>query len=754
MSKRLISIILILSLALSNVVVTYGATTSAKVTAVSGTVKVKRSGSTKEFDAFVNMSVGVGDKVTTGADGSVSIVVDDVNVIKANKSTSFTFKNLSKVGKEPSSAYTIHYGSVNNTVNKKGFAKDSYKVNTSNTVMGVRGTVFEVAKKISETGDQDISLVTIDGVVAVSNMTVSDDGTSSLNEVGSVSANQQIVFSNNDSKSGEVVVLDINKLGADSLRWLLDNKQFLNPEQVNNVGMALEKEEKFEKEKQDKINEFKQDNQNDSSKNVMMPPNENNKPPQLEDDDFEDNNDEDGETDGNGGTDGNGEQVHPVSPLLPAVRPVYPVSPLLPVEKPVYPVSPLLPAEKPVYPVSPIIPATRIDYEVNNVEDFVKLNKMLVTSGSALYGTISFTNDINMSTVTDWQPANINNFTINGNMRTISNLKITKTDADSNIGLFGTMSDSTINSLNLDTIITDSPNATYAGALAGRIGQGSEINDVIVSNSTITGNYAGGIAGLSKSNINSPIVLASTIQGVTIGGVTGAIIDATIYYMEVGGVTIQATYDEGIRAVGGVAGYANNAEIKDHGVFDTNFINSIIATYGPAGGIVGKASNTTIKNVRVITKGNISSSSVVGGIIGIADNCSVQKADIQANSLVAFRNSGGVIGIANGTNDIDNIYLNMGTVASIAEGANRIVSQNNGVLNIKHTISIIEGYYGFNLGSGSGTINASDSYYLVGDSTSDTNGAKTEEELKNSGLYTGWDTEIWNIVDGTVPTLK
>ncbi len=239
MIKKCISIILIVSFALSNIVVVHGAKSTAKVTEIEGTVKIKRAGSSKEFKAFKNMTINEGDKVRVGSDGSVTLVVNEKNIIKANKSSSFTIVSLNKIKKEPSSAYTIHYGTVTNDVNKKGFAIDSYKVKTSNTVMGVRGTVFEVAKKISDSGNEEISLITLDGIVAVSDRRLSEDGTSNLSDVGLVTANQQIIFSNDDENSGEIVVLDISKQSVETLLWIQENEEYLSETQKVAVDEAL-----------------------------------------------------------------------------------------------------------------------------------------------------------------------------------------------------------------------------------------------------------------------------------------------------------------------------------------------------------------------------------------------------------------------------------------------------------------------------------------------------------------------------------
>ncbi len=749
MGKKLLSVVLILALALSNVVVSYADTTTAKVTELSGTVKVKRSGSSKEFDAFDNMKLGVGDKITTGTDGTCTIVVDDDNVMKLSKSTSLTFKNLSKVGKEPSSAYTLHFGSVSNSVNKKGFAKDSYKVNTTNTVMGVRGTVFEVAKEIAENGDEAVSLVTLDGTVAVSNREQGENGYNSLNEVGEVTANQQIIFSNNDSDNGEIVVLDISKMDAESLQWLLDNKEYLTTEQVENVNTALVEAEKNEKAKQEKIQEKLKQYENEPVQNVVNPPTTSTPDIDENDNDGDDSTngngngngngnaggdggtdgtgetggdggtDGTGETGGDGGTDGNGETGGDGGTDGTGET-----------------------------------EEVKKDYEINNVDDFVELNNVLNTSGSAVVATVNINIDLNMASVNNWVPASLDGVTINGNNHTISNLQIKNTDANSNIGLFGEITNSTVQDLTLSAIITDSANAENAGALAGTISLNNTIQNIEVNNSIVSGNFAGSVAGQSYSPFTNIEVSNNTVQGTTIGGVVGGLYNSKIDNSNVINTTIQENGNVGIAAVGGVVGYAENAVIENC-TYSGN--KNIVGTYGVAGGIVGKALNTTISKVKIDTIGDLTAALKVGGVVGEANTCTIEAAEVKADNLVSLLNSGGVIGSAYGDNTVNNIYLEMDSVVSISTATSRIVSANNGgKLTINHTISIINGLYDLNLyTTNTGMITTSNSYYYVNSSDLVVNShSKTLEQLQQSSLYTGWDTNVWNIVDGQVPSLK
>ncbi len=717
MSKKLISMFLILTLVLSNVVVSHAATTTAKVTELSGTVKVKRSGSTKEFDAFENMKLNEGDKITTGTDGSVTIVVDDVNVIKAGKSTSFTLKKLSKIGKEPSSAYTIHYGSVTNSVKKKGFSKDSYKVNTTNTVMGVRGTDFEVAKKIAENGEEGVSLVTLDGTVAVSNR-IENDTYNPLNEVGSVTADQQIIFKNDDSDDGEIVVLNIDEMDAESLHWLLDNDQYLTEEQKTSAEEALIDAEKIEQEKQETIQKKVDEYSNNPVINTVKPQNDSNYV-------YDDNDD--------GDIDQPPTITDPIDP-----------------EEPVGPTEPDGNGDGGDTGETVVV---KKDYEINNEEEFIKLNNILNTSGSAVVGTVNINADLNLTNVNDWQPAQLDDVTINGNNHTISNLTITNTDNNSNVGLFGSITNSTIQDLKLSSIVTDTSNAEFAGALAGSISTDCVIENIQVDSSIISGTYAGAVTGESYSPLSNIKVTNSSIEGTTIGGVVGALNNTTIEYANVINTTIQENGSVGTLAVGGVVGYGNNATITECVVSGTT---NIYGTNGVAGGIVGKADTSTISNVEFNTIGEINAAIKIGGIVGEVSNSAISAAEVYTTDIVARFNSGGIIGVANGTNTVNDVYIEMINVTSINNATSRIVSSNNGVLTINHAISIIIGLNSLNTcNTNTGKITTASSYYCVASENSETNASsKTLAHLQDSSLYSGWDTNVWNIVDGEVPSLK
>ncbi len=764
MVKRLISIILILSLALSNVVITYGDTTSAKVTELSGVVKVKRAGSTKEFDAFVNMTIGVGDKIRTGTSGSVTLVVDDENEVTAGKNTSFTFTDLSKVGSEPSSAYTVHYGSVANDVNKKGFAKSSYKVNTTNTVMGVRGTVFEVAKKISEDGNEAVSLVTLDGSVVVSNRVHGEDGTNSLSEIGAVTASQQIIFSNEDDNTGEVVVLDITKLSAESLSWLLENDQYLTTEQKETVVTTLVEAVKVETEKAKNIEKVIENYTDESKKTVVMVEKKdsndknNNSNTEVEvpggdntgteggdntgteggDNTGTEGGDntgtEGGDNTGTEGGDNTGTEGSLVDNLIDGVIENFD-------------------------PDFGVDVATRYDVVINTVDDLVKLNNMINTSGSSIVRTVSIENNLDLSGITDWKPANLKGVIINGNGNTISNLRITQTSDEGKIGLFGSLLNSKITNVTLDGIITDVSNANYAGALAGTVTT-SILDNVNIINSIVTGEYAGGIAGKSNvSAIRNVIVGNSILEGDYVGGVTGNLDYSKVVDSKVSKVNI-FTKSSPLSEVGGIAGSAYASGIYDCEVrnnYDDEIVigstrkNPHIYSLGKAGGIVGAAKFTNIEKILVDTIPEINANDTVGGVVGEGENININDANVVADNFYSFINCGTIFGKALGANNINNARVVVNLITSFNQNCNGMIGVNKGQVSIADTISVLKNFdftqtyevenYIFN-----------NTYYLNIQGAEDFTGlsGKTLDEL----LTLNWNTDIWNIVEGVIPTLK
>ncbi|GGD55186.1 FecR family protein [Paenibacillus nasutitermitis] len=119
----------------------------AVVKSLEGTVSVLKSGGTKSFKAFKNMSLNEGDQIATGKDSSVKLELAsedaDKDSVTIGASSQVTFTKL----KDKSGAKTkmsIWAGSLWLKVKSVSNANDQFEVETPTSIMGVRGTQFMV----------------------------------------------------------------------------------------------------------------------------------------------------------------------------------------------------------------------------------------------------------------------------------------------------------------------------------------------------------------------------------------------------------------------------------------------------------------------------------------------------------------------------------------------------------------------------------------------------------------------------------
>ena len=119
----------------------------------------------------------------------------------------------------------------------------------------------------------------------------------------------------------------------------------------------------------------------------------------------------------------------------------------------------------------------------------------------------------------------------------------------------------------------------------------------------------------------------------------------------------------------GLFGYVEGASISNLGVLVGNISTSTISFSGYAGGLVGRASNTSISNSYANIAGNVSASFRAGGLVGYAEaNTSISNAyaivagDVSAASSIS--SAGGLVGRASDTS-ISDSYANVaGDVSS------------------------------------------------------------------------------------------
>lgn len=142
-----------------------------------GTVKVKKSGGSKEFTAFAKMSLNEGDILNVGVGGSAVLQFsngtseDDKMTVSAN--TTMTFSKLSNSNGTVTKV-SILSGSVWSTVKSISNPNDEFTLETPTAIMGVRGTNLLVGVD-PETGESMFFIVS--GVGNVSKKSNNDQTT-------------------------------------------------------------------------------------------------------------------------------------------------------------------------------------------------------------------------------------------------------------------------------------------------------------------------------------------------------------------------------------------------------------------------------------------------------------------------------------------------------------------------------------------------------------------------------------------------
>lgn len=120
----------------------------AVISELQGDVKVKKSGGSKAFKAFKNMSLNEGDTLVTGAKAKVVLSLsskeadEDTVTVGENSQVDFTKLTDSKGTK---SKMSIWAGSMWVKVKSISNASDTFEVETPTSIMGVRGTQFYVS---------------------------------------------------------------------------------------------------------------------------------------------------------------------------------------------------------------------------------------------------------------------------------------------------------------------------------------------------------------------------------------------------------------------------------------------------------------------------------------------------------------------------------------------------------------------------------------------------------------------------------
>lgn len=152
-------------------------TVAGSVTAVSGSVTIGRAGATSP--ATYGEKVDVGDRLTTGPNGNVTITLTDGSQMELEQSSTLTLdeNTLTPGGQRQSTRVTLLTGLLHSLVRVTPGTPPNYEVHTPNAVASARGTSYDVDHETGVTDNKypnckEFSHVSVyQGTVEVSNPT-------------------------------------------------------------------------------------------------------------------------------------------------------------------------------------------------------------------------------------------------------------------------------------------------------------------------------------------------------------------------------------------------------------------------------------------------------------------------------------------------------------------------------------------------------------------------------------------------------
>lgn len=146
---------------------------------VNGGATITRA-SVGEMAAYENLMLQSGDSVAVASESSMRLKLDDDKYLLAEQDTRM---NIVAEGDDENAKTYIELtqGSVTSEIQNKLGQNASYEVNTPNSIMAVRGTIFRVETAANESGDIDTRLTVFKGTVGA--RAVMPDGTVSDEEV-------------------------------------------------------------------------------------------------------------------------------------------------------------------------------------------------------------------------------------------------------------------------------------------------------------------------------------------------------------------------------------------------------------------------------------------------------------------------------------------------------------------------------------------------------------------------------------------
>lgn len=336
-------------------------------------------------------------------------------------------------------------------------------------------------------------------------------------------------------------------------------------------------------------------------------------------------------------------------------------------------------------------------------------------------------------------------------------------------------------------------NLTYSAAgtdfigLFRKIGTNGVVKNLGVEGASITGgSYTGIIAGETVGSIENSHSQGTVVGATRVGGLSGrfwetnasSIIKDSYFTGSVSGSefiggligwvrgTVKTSYATGTvnataNRTGGLIGVVDQGSVQDC------YTNTTVVAGGyGVGGLVG-AIGGNISGSHA--KGSVSGTDWVGGIVGwngaAGAFAGFIKTSYSENTITARDSVGGITGYAYATGPISDCYSR--SSISARQWVGGLVGSNAGTLTNSYfassTLTASTGNLGGLQGSGTGAVTAS--FWDVStsgvavsghDAIVDGVGGETTTTMKTATTYTtpGWSATLWNMVDGSYPTLK
>ena len=344
-----------------------------------------------------------------------------------------------------------------------------------------------------------------------------------------------------------------------------------------------------------------------------------------------------------------------------------------------------------VLPAAPGTGTMQDPYKIATVNDLQKL-RTVWRRNTGKYFIV--TQDINLSSIANFTPLPEFEGTLDGNNKKILNLRIDRSQIryDNDASLFE------------------------------QIGRGGVVKNLGFENVAIKGNrHAAALASYNRGTVDNCYVTGQVFCSAKYGHPGGLV------SMSWTGSIIKNSYStarvSGNYYSGGLVSAMHKATVEN-----SYSSGSVSTVDGQAGGLVASMSRGVIR--QSYATGSVSGKKYVGGLVGLVNTESIIENCYSSGSVSASWIGGGLVGDLRG--EIKNSYSS-GSVVSKQSRVDRI--------------GVLAGDYS----GGSTVIN---SFGKSQSGVSDTQGQKTDAELKDPSTFSSWDKNIWKIESGKYPKLK